>query len=75
MNPMQKQFSDFFIERTREDKKEEARAVLEADFAHQDAGIFDKTYLEELMPKYFELIKPEFESDLKAAMASFSLRL
>lgn len=75
MNPGQKMFFDFFIERTKEDRKEEAKALLEAGFAKQDAGTFSKEYLEEVMPKYFALIKPEAVEDLKGAMANFASRL
>lgn len=75
MNPGQKQFYDFFIERTKEDKKEEARTLLEAGFAKQAAGTFDKAYMEEVTPQYFELIKPEAVEELRAAMAHFSARL
>lgn len=75
MNPGQKQFYDFFIERTKDDKKEDAKILLEAGFERQAAGTFDKTYLDEVMPMYFELIKPEAVEELKAAMAHFSTRL
>ncbi len=68
-------FYDFFIERTKDDKKEEAKALLEDGFAKQAAGTFDKAYLDEIMPKYFELIKPEAVEELKEAMKSFSSRL
>ncbi len=75
MNPGQKQFYDFFIERTKDDKKEEARALLEDGFARQAAGTFDKAFLEQVMPKYFEIIKPEAVDELKTAMAHFTSRL
>ncbi len=75
MNPGQKQFYDFFIERTKDDKKEEAKALLEDGFARQAAGTFDKAFLEQVMPKYFEIIKPEAVDELKTAMAHFASRL
>lgn len=75
MNPGQEMFYNFFMERARAEKKEEAKAVLEAGFARQDAGTFSKEYLEEVMPKYFELIKPEAIDELKAAMAHFASRM
>lgn len=75
MNPGQKMFYDFFIERTKEDRKEEAKALLETGFLKQDEGTFTKEYLDEIMPKYFELIKPEATDELKEAMASFASRI
>lgn len=68
-------FYDFFLERTKDDKKEEAKILLEEGFIRQDEGAFDKEYLEEVMPRYFELIKPEAAEELKDAMNSFSSRL
>jgi hypothetical protein len=75
MNPGQKMFYDFFIERTIDDKKEEAKRLLEDGFARQAAGTFDKAYLDEVTPQYFELIKPEAVEELKGAMSSFASRL
>lgn len=75
MNPGQEMFYHFFIERTKEEKKEEAKALLEAGFAKQAAGTFSKAYLDEVMPKYFELIKPEYTDELKEAMAHFASRI
>jgi hypothetical protein len=75
MNPGQKMFYDFFMERTKEDSKEEAERLLKTGFAKQDEGTFDKAYLDEVMPKYFELIKPEAVDELKDAMAQFASRI
>lgn len=75
MNPGQEMFYKFFMERTKEDKKEEAKALLQDGFAKQEAGTFDKKYLEEVMPKYFEMIKPEAVEELKEAMNSFASRI
>jgi hypothetical protein len=75
MNPGQKMFFDFFIARTKDGKQDEAKQLLEDGFARQAAGTFDKAYLDEVMPKYFGLIKPEAEDELKEAMKSFAARL
>ncbi len=75
MNQGQKMFYDFFIERTRDDKKAEAKLLLENGFAKQADSTFDKAYLDEVTPKYFELIKSEAVDELKAAMANFAARL
>ncbi|NLK97252.1 hypothetical protein [Defluviitalea saccharophila] len=75
MNPGQEMFYNFFMERAKDDKKEEAKALLEEGFARQDAGTFDKAYFEETLPKYFELIKPEAIEEVKEAMNHFASRL
>ncbi|MGI6084945.1 MAG: hypothetical protein ACOYIF_05805 [Acetivibrionales bacterium] len=75
MNNGQEMFYNFIIERAKDDKKEEAKALLKESFARQDAGTFDKAYFQEIMPQYFALVKPEAIEELKRAMEHFSSRL
>lgn len=75
MNQGQEMFYNFFMERTNDDKKEEAKALLEDGFARQAAGTFNKAYLETIMPQYFAVIKPEAVEELKQAMEHFASRL
>lgn len=75
MNPGQEMFYNFFIERVKDGKKEEAKALLDDAFARQAAGTFSKAYLEETMPQYFALIKPEKIEEVKKAMEHFSSKL
>lgn len=75
MNQGQEMFYTFFMERTKEEKKEEAKAVLEEGFKRQDEGTFDQQYMQATMPKYFEYIKPESIEEFKNAMEHFSSRL
>jgi hypothetical protein len=75
MNQGQEIFYNFFIERAKDDKKEEAKKLLEEGFARQDAGTFDKEYLQEIMPQYFAVIKPEALEEFKQAMEHFASRL
>lgn len=75
MNQGQEMFYNFFMERAKEEKKEEAKVLLEEGFARQAAGTFDKAYLQEIMPRYFSLIKPEAVEELKQAMEHFASRL
>ncbi len=75
MNQGQKMFYDFFIERTKADRIDDAKKLLEEGFARQAAGTFDKAYLDEVIPKYFDLVKPEAVDELKAAMENFASRL
>ncbi|WP_242973433.1 hypothetical protein [Clostridium thermosuccinogenes] len=63
------------MERVKEDKKDEAKALLEESFARQDAGTFDKAYFQEMMPKYFAVIKPDAIEELKQAMEHFASSL
>ena len=75
MNQGQQFFYNFFMERVIEGKEEEAKTVLNNGFQKQEEGTFDAAYLNEVMPKYFDLIKPEFAEDLKQAMAHFGSNL
>jgi len=75
MNKGQEMFYNFFMERAKDDRKEEARALLEEAFARQAAGTFDKAYFQEIMPRYFDVIKPEAVEELKQAMEHFGSRL
>jgi len=75
MNQGQELFFNFFMERVAEGKEEEAKALLNAGFEKQEEGTFDADYLEKVMPKYFELIKPEFVQDLQQAMSHFGSNL
>lgn len=74
-NPGQEMFYNFFMERVISGKEEEAKALLNAGFEKQATGEFDKAYLQEVMPKYFALIKPECIEELQNAMASFGKNL
>jgi hypothetical protein len=75
MNPGQEMFYNFFMERVKDEKKEEAKSLLEDGFAKQAAGTFDLAYFQEIMPKYFELVKPEAINEVKEAMDHFASRL
>jgi hypothetical protein len=75
MNQGQEMFYNFFIERAKDDKKEEAKKLLMEGFVRQDEGTFDKEYLQNIMPQYFDLIKPEAVEELKQAMQHFASRL
>ncbi|NMA68448.1 MAG: hypothetical protein GX958_03405 [Desulfitobacterium sp.] len=75
MNQGQQMFYNFFIERVKDEKKVEAKTLLEEGFARQAAGTFDKAYFQEIMPKYYELVKPEALEEVKEAMAHFRSNL
>lgn len=75
MNQGQEMFYNFFIERVKDDKKEEAKTLLGESFAKQAAGTFDMAYLNELTPKLFAIVKPEAVEEIKKAMDHFASRL
>lgn len=75
MNQGQEMFYNFFIERAKDDKKEEAKNLLGESFARQAAGTFDMAYLNELKPKLFALVKPEAVEEVKKAMNHFASSL
>ncbi|MDR1704972.1 MAG: hypothetical protein LBS19_09880 [Clostridiales bacterium] len=75
MNPGQKMFNDFFVERALDDRKAEAQELLNECFAKQDAGAFDRNYFAEIKPKFFAIVKPEAVDELTAAMDNFASRL
>lgn len=75
MNPGQQQFYDFFMERIKEDKVEEAKTILQENFKKQDEGTFTKEYMQESMAKLMSFVKPEFLEDLKNAAAHMNSTL
>lgn len=72
MNNGQKMFHDFFMNMVQEGKEAEAESALAESFEKQDNGTFNADYLNSIMPKYYELIKPECTEQLKKAMEQFA---
>jgi hypothetical protein len=54
---------------------EKKMSIIRGNFARQAAGTFDKAYLEETMPQYFALLKPEVIKEVKEAMEHFASML
>lgn len=75
MNQGQEMFYNFFMERVKDDKKEEAKSLLEESFARQAAGIFDMAFFQEIMPKFIAIVKPEALEEVKEAMNHFASTL
>lgn len=75
MNPGQKIFYDFIMERVQEGKAEEAQALLEESFARQAAGTLDREYFREIASKILSLVKPRAAEEVRAAMEDFGSRL
>ncbi len=64
-----------FIERVKDNNKEDAQALLNECFSKQDSGEFDLKYLEEIKPRFFAIVKPEAVGELTEAMGHFASRL
>jgi len=75
MNQGQEMFYNFFMERVKDDKKEEAKSLLEESFARQAVGTFDLAFFQEIIPKSMAIVKPEAMEEVKEAMNHFASRL
>ena len=59
MNPGQEKFFKFIMERVRDGKQEDAKALLNGSFCKQTNGNFNAEYLNGFIPKMIGLLKPE----------------
>lgn len=75
MNHGQKMFYNFFMERVKDDKKEEAKLLLEDSFAKQDADTFNMEHFQKIIPEFFAIVKPEAMKEVQEAMDGFASRL
>lgn len=75
MNSKQEQFYNFILMNTKNDKQEDAKALLQESFAKQMDGTFNQAYLETFIPKMLELIKEENIEQVKNIMFNFKSQL
>ena len=75
MNARQEQFYKFFMEKVIEEKKEEAKKLLEETFEKQNKGNFNIQYFREVAPKYMALVKDEHKDGLNKVMEQYSSSL
>lgn len=68
----QEMFLNFLLQRVKEDKVEEAKALLEANFKKQEEGTFTKEDIMQFVPKMMELLKPEKLEEVKAVAMKFA---
>ena len=66
MNPGQKMFYDFFMERVKDDKKKRPENIGKV-LPVRRKELLTRLILRE-MPEFFAVIKPEAEDELKQAM-------
>ncbi len=71
MNPGQEKFFDFIIERVKNGKQEEAKALLNESFSKQAGGTFTAEYLKSFAPKLIALLKPESVNEVKTIISKF----
>ena len=72
MNQEQTGFYNFFMSKVKDDRAEEAKAILLNNFKMQDAGTFDKKAMADSMKVLLECVKEEHRADLMAASAHYS---
>lgn len=70
---MQEMFSNFILQRVKEDKMEEAKALLAENFKKQDEGTFTKEDVEQFVPKMLEYLKPEKIEEIRTIAKQFSI--
>lgn len=68
MNQGQQMFLGFILQRVKEDKKEEAREMLNEAFRRQEEGTFDKDFVRHFIPNMLKLIKDEFYDEVQDVM-------
>lgn len=71
MNEGQQKFLGFILDRVQEDKKEEAKTLLQENFKKQVAGTFNKEDAMGFMPKMMSLLKIEHVEEVKAVVMEF----
>lgn len=72
MNQGQEQFLNYILERAKEDKVEEAKALLSANFKKQAEGNFTQDEITQFIPKMINLLKPDKVEEVQAVIKQFS---
>jgi hypothetical protein len=75
MNEGQQKFYDFIMERVKEGKEEEIKAIMYESFKRQQEGTFSKEYMAEIAPKMVMLLRPECVEEFKKAAGHMSSQL
>ena len=72
MDHGQEKFLNFIVERVREECAEDAKELLNINFAKQDKGEFSREDMVNTQQALLKMLKPEAMDEVKAAMAHFS---
>jgi len=75
MNPGQKMFHDFALQRVQPCKEAELEAVMAESFKRQDDGTFTREYMGAAVPKMLALIRPECIEEFQKAAAHMNSQL
>jgi ketol-acid reductoisomerase len=75
MNEGQQKFYDFVMERVKEGKEEEIKAIMNESFKRQQEGTFTKEYMAETVPEMILLLKPECVEEFKKAAEHMNSQL
>jgi len=71
MHKGQEKFFEFILERVKEDKREDAKALLAESFQKQADRTFTPEYLASFAPRMIEMLKPEHIEEVKAIMTQY----
>jgi hypothetical protein len=72
MEQGQEKFLSFILERIKEDKIDEAKALLADNFKKQAEGNFTQDDIAKTIPKMLALLKPEKVEEVQAIMKQFA---
>jgi predicted RND superfamily exporter protein len=75
MNQGQERFYLYILERVKEDKLEEAKALLAENFKKQEEGSFSQDDIISFVPKIVGMLKPDKIEEVQAVMKDFSNNL
>ena len=59
MDEKQAAFQEFVMDSVEPGREDDAKALLDEGFARRDAGTFDEDYINEVKPRYEDVLKPE----------------
>ena len=72
MNQGQEKFLSFILERVKEDKTDEAKALLADNFKKQAEGVFTQNDIAQSIPKMIALIKPDKVDEVQSVMKQYA---
>ncbi|MCL2859526.1 MAG: hypothetical protein FWF46_02920 [Oscillospiraceae bacterium] len=75
MNQYQEKFFSFIMDRVQDEKKAEAKELLNESFAKQNNGTFNKEYMQSVMSKIIAMLKPEHVDEVKNIMMQFGKKM
>lgn len=75
MNEGQQKFYEFIMDRVKEGKEEEIKAIMNESFRRQQEGTFTKEYMAEIGPQMITLLRPECVEDFKKAAEHMNSQL